>query len=304
MAVRFGRRCGMLVCVPDVRSNGLDLYYETIGDPADPALLLIMGLGAQLIDWPAEFRELLAARGFCVIAFDNRDAGLSTGLDDLGVPDLPAIIGGDPATVPYLLSDLAADAAGLLKAIGVDRAHVVGASMGGMIAQQLTIDHPVVASLCSISSTTGDRRVGRPTPEAAAALMRPRATDRAEIIAGGLAASRVYGSPGYPADEQEMIRRQEAKLDRGYRPEGTQRQYAAIIASPDRTTGLHGVTVPTLVIHGEADPLITLSGGQATAAAIPGAELLIIPGMGHDLPRPLWPQIIDAIVANTARADP
>ncbi len=286
-----------------VRANGIDLWYETAGDPADPALLLVMGLGAQLIDWPQGFVEELAGRGFHVILYDNRDAGRSALLDDLGLPDLPAVFGGDPSSVGYLLSDLAADAAALLEELGVAPAHVVGASMGGMIAQQLTIDHPdLVASLCSIMSTTGDRTVGMPTPEAAAVLMRPPATSRDEAIANTVAGSRVIGSPGYPAAQAELERRAAAKYDRGYRPQGTLRQYAAIVASPDRTAALGAVRVPTAVIHGEADPLITVSGGRATADAVPGAELLVIPGMGHDLPVELWPRIVDAIAANaTAR---
>jgi pimeloyl-ACP methyl ester carboxylesterase len=288
--------------VTEVRANGLDIYHETVGDPADPPLLLIMGLGAQLIDWPAGFVEQLAARGFYVILYDNRDSGMSTALDDLGLPDVPAIIGGDKSTVAYLLSDLAADAAALLKALGIDRAHIVGASMGGMIAQQLTIDHPdVVVSLASIMSTTGARGVGRPLPHAQAVLIRPPAADRAEAIANGVDTARVIGSPDYPAPQADIERRVSAKFDRGYRPAGTLRQYAAILASPDRTEGLRDVTVPTVVIHGEADPLVPMSGGRATAEAIPDAELLLIPGMGHDLPAQLWPQIIDAIVANTAR---
>ncbi|XVV17262.1 alpha/beta fold hydrolase [Actinoplanes sp. CA-131856] len=279
--------------MPDVRANGIDLRYETVGDPADPALLLVMGLGAQLIDWPSEFCQGLAARGFHVILFDNRDAGLSTSFDELGAPTIP------PVKAPYLLADMAADTAALLKALGVEKAHVVGASMGGMIAQQLTIDHPeLVASLCSIMSTTGDRKVGRSTPEAAAALARPPATTRDEIIAGAAATSRVIGSPAYPAGDEWLQQRAAAKFDRSFNPVGTQRQYAAIIASPDRTPGLRQITAPTLVIHGAADPLIDVSGGRATAAAVPGAELLVIEGMGHDLPQPLWPTIIDAIAAN------
>ncbi|MBM2622710.1 alpha/beta hydrolase [Actinoplanes sp. LDG1-06] len=289
--------------MPDVRANGIDVRYETVGNPDDPALLLVMGLGAQLVDWPADFCAALADRGFHVVLFDNRDAGLSTALDELGAPDLAAIMGGDPATVPYLLADMAADAAGLLKELGITRAHVVGASMGGMIAQQLTVDHPgLVASLCSIMSTTGDRTVGHPTPEAMAALMRPPASTREEILAGAIASSRVIGSPAYPASEEWLQQRAAAKFDRSFRPRGTQRQYAAIIASPDRTAALRSVEAPTVVIHGEADPLINVSGGRATAAAVPGAELLVIPGMGHDLPQVLWPQIIDAIVTNTTRA--
>jgi pimeloyl-ACP methyl ester carboxylesterase len=289
--------------VTQVRANGIDVWYETAGDPGDPALLLVMGLGAQLIDWPAGFVEQLAGRGFRVILFDNRDSGLSTGFDELGLPDVAGIFAGDVSSVGYRLADLAADAAGLLKALGVERAHVVGVSMGGMIAQQLTIDHPeLVASLCSIMSTTGDRNVGAPTPAAAAVLMRPPAGSRDEAIANGVEAARVVGSPGYPTPAAEIERRAAAKYDRAYRPAGTARQYAAIVASPDRTGGLREVTVPTLVIHGADDPLITVSGGQATAAAVPGARLEIIPGMGHDLPAELWPRLVDAIVANASRA--
>ncbi len=288
--------------MPDVRANGIDLRYETLGNPDDPALLMIMGLGAQLVDWPAAFCEQLAGRGFHVVRFDNRDAGLSTAFDDLGMPDVAAVMSGDPSTAPYLLSDMADDAAGLLKALGIARAHVVGASMGGMIAQQLVIDHPdLAASLCSIMSTTGDRAVGHPTMEAAAVLMRPRGGTPDEIIAGAIASSRVIGSPGYPTAIEELQRRATAKIERSYRPVGTARQQAAIFASPDRTAALASVSVPTVVIHGEADPLIDVSGGRATAAAVPGAELLVIPGMGHDLPVELWPAVIDAIEANARR---
>ncbi|WP_161952607.1 alpha/beta fold hydrolase [Actinoplanes sp. TFC3] len=271
--------------MPTARTNGIEMAYETTGDPSGRPLLLIMGLGAQLVDWPLPFVELLAERGFQVIRFDNRDSGLSTALDDWGVPDIPALLRGDRSSAPYVMGDFAADTAGLLDALGVDRVHVVGASLGGMIAQQLTIDHPQrVASLCSIMSMTGDRTVGRATPQAAAMLGRPAATDRERAIAGAVAVSRVIGSPGFPAAEQELLRRAAAKYDRSYRPQGTMRQYAAILASPDRTTELGGITVPALVIHGEDDPLIGVDGGRATAAAIPGAKLLTIAGMGHDLP--------------------
>jgi len=289
--------------VPDVQTNGLRLCYETLGDPADPALLLVMGLGAQLIDWPDELCEQLAGRGFHVIRFDNRDAGLSQSRPEWGLPDLAAIRSGDRATVPYLLTDLAADVAGLLDGLGVPRAHVVGASMGGMIAQQFAIDHPErVASLCSIMSTTGERSVGRPTPAAAAVLARPPAEDRAAAVAASIAWAGIVGSPAFPAPADELRRRAEAKYDRRYHPAGTLRQYAAIMASPDRTAALREVTAPTLVIHGADDPLITVGGGEATAAAVPGAELVILDGMGHDLPRQLWPRIIAAIVKNAERA--
>ena len=289
--------------MPEVRSNGLTIRYETLGDPTHPALLLIMGLGAQLVDWPDEFCALLGGRGFHVIRFDNRDVGLSTWLDELPAPDLAGIFGGDLSTVGYRLGDLAADAAGLLKALGIERAHVVGASMGGMIAQQLAIDTPdVVASICSIMSTTGDRTVGHPTAEAAAALMQPPPADRESVIARAVATSRVIGSPGFDIVESELVLRAATKYDRAFHPAGTQRQYAAILASPDRTEALRAVTAPTLVIHGEADPLVDVSGGRATAAAVPDAQLLIVEGMGHDLPRETWPRIVDAIVANAARA--
>jgi pimeloyl-ACP methyl ester carboxylesterase len=256
-----------------------------------------------MIGWPDDFCAALAGRGFRLIRFDNRDIGLSGGFDALGRPDFAAILGGDPATVPYLLSDLADDTAALLKELGVDRAHVVGASMGGMVAQQLTIDHPdLVASLCSIMSTTGDRAVGHASPEAIALLSRPPAADREAAIAAALASARVLGSPGYPAAEDDIRQRAGAVYDRSFRPAGFARQYAAILGSGDRTAGLGAVTVPALVIHGEDDPLIEVSGGRATAAAIPGAELLVVPGMGHDLPRVLWPELIDAIEANVRRA--
>ncbi|GAA3342107.1 hypothetical protein GCM10020358_35880 [Amorphoplanes nipponensis] len=205
--------------------------------------------------------------------------------------------------MPYLLADLARDTAGLLDALGVARAHVVGASMGGMIAQQLTIDHPQrVASLCSIMSTTGDRSVGRATPAAATVLGTPPAPDRDAAVAATVAAARIIGSPGFPAPEDELLRRARAKYDRAYHPLGTLRQYAAVTASPDRTAALGGVSVPTVVVHGADDPLISVTGGQATAAAVPGAELVVLEGMGHDLPRALWPRIVDAVTANTVRA--
>jgi pimeloyl-ACP methyl ester carboxylesterase len=277
------------------RVNGIDLHYDILGGPDGPPMLLIMGLGAQLIDWPDEFCAALAGRGYRVIRFDNRDAGLSGGADG-GSPDLAAVLAGDFRTVPYRLADLAADAAGLLDALGIEAVHVVGASMGGMIAQQLALDFPGrVRSLCSIMSTTGDRSVGRPTPEAAAVLTRPGAPNRDDAIADAVAVSRTIGSPGFPADPAELLRRATAKVDRAYRPAGRARQYAAILASPDRTDRLREVRVPAVVIHGADDPLVDVSGGRATAAAIPGAELVVVEGMGHDLPRDAWPRIVDAI---------
>ena len=289
--------------MPRVPANGIELEYEAFGHDSDPALVLIAGLGAQLIDWPAEFCEKLAAHGLRVIRFDNRDAGLSASLDSLGPPDLVAVLGGDHATVAYYLADLAADTAGLLDALGIGQAHVVGVSMGGMIAQQFAIDHPGrLLSLCSMSSTTGAPSVGQATPVALAALGRPSAATRDEAIQGSAASSRVFGSPGFPLSDEERLARATTKYDRSYRPAGRLRQIAAIAASPDRTSGLHDITAPAVVVHGEADPLVNVTGGRATAAAIPAAELVVIPGMGHDLPRGAWPQIIDAIVGNVAKA--
>ena len=287
--------------MPTAHVNGIDIEYTAEGDPSDPPLLLVMGLGGQLTAWPQGFVDGLTARGFFVIRFDNRDCGLSTKFD--GTPDFMALFAGDPASASYLLEDMAEDAAALLAELGIVKAHVVGVSMGGMITQALVINHAdLFLTAASIMSTTGDRSVGMPTGEAATALLRPPATNRQEAIEASLQGSRVIGSPGYPTDEGILRERAGAAYDRSYCPDGTALQLAAILASPDRTAGLHGVRMPFLVIHGEADPLVVLSGGQATAAAVPGAKLITIPGMGHDLPEALWATVTDAIVANTELA--
>jgi pimeloyl-ACP methyl ester carboxylesterase len=289
--------------MPRANANGLQLEYDTFGSSADTPLVLVMGLGGQMINWSVTFCELLAAQGFYVVRFDNRDVGLSSYFDDLPRTDLAAVLRGDYGTVPYLLADLAEDVVGLFDALGFAKAHVVGVSMGGMIVQQLAIDHSDrLLSLCSIMSTTGDRSVGQGSPEAMAALMRPAATNREEAAEAGIAAQRVIGSPGHPATEDELRTRVLASYDRAYHPVGALRQMAAVVASPDRTEGLRGLTLPTLVVHGADDPLVNVSGGEATAAAVPDATLLIIPGMGHDLPVPLYDTVIDAIVTNTKRA--
>jgi pimeloyl-ACP methyl ester carboxylesterase len=286
--------------VPSAHVNGIDIEYVTSGDPADPPLLLVMGLGGQLIAWPDGFVDQLTARGFFTIRFDNRDAGLSTKFE--GFPDFTALLGGDGASAPYRVEDMANDTAALLGALGIGPVHVVGVSMGGMITQALAIHHPsVVLSASSVMSNTGDGVNGLPTGEAMAALLRPLATSRQDAVAASLESSKVIGSPGFPTDIDLLTRRAEAAYDRCYCPEGTARQLGAILASPDRTEGLRRLEIPFLVVHGEADPLIQLSGGQATAAAVPGCTFDVIPGMGHDLPEGIWSRIIDAVVANTER---
>jgi pimeloyl-ACP methyl ester carboxylesterase len=287
--------------VPKANVNGIEIEYVTEGDSDDAPLLLVMGLGGQLTAWPQGFVDGLCARGFFVIRFDNRDCGLSTKFE--GTPEFLALFAGDHASASYRIEDMADDAAALLASLGVPEAHVVGVSMGGMITQALVVNHPeLFVSACSIMSTTGDQSVGTPTGEAVTALMRPMAQSRDEAIEASLEGSRVIGSPGYPTDDAALRQRAADAYDRSYCPEGTARQLAAVLASPDRTEGLHDVRLPFLVIHGEADPLVTPSGGRATAAAVAGSKLITIAGMGHDLPEPLWAQITDAIVANTELA--
>jgi len=277
--------------MPRTSANGIDVTYETRGDPAAPTLLAIHGLGAQMTDWPPGFLDGFVAQGFHVVTFDNRDQGESTWLDDAATPDLGALLGDPTVPVPYRIADMAADAAGLLDALGIDRAHILGVSMGGMIAQQFVIDHPQRSVTLTSIMSTPNPSVGSPTPEAMAALLVPPAEGRDAAIEQSVAGSRVIGSPGFPFDEAGHRERAALHYDRGYHPEGTARQLAAILASPDRTGGLRGVGVPTLVVHGAEDPLVTLPGGEATAAAVPGAELWVVEGMGHDLPAAVLPEL-------------
>lgn len=287
--------------MPTAHVNGVDLEYDTSGDRAGRPLLLVAGLGLQLIAWPTGFVDRLHRHGFFVIRFDNRDCGLSTQPE--GQPDLMAVLGGDRSTVTYSIEDMAEDAAQLLDHLGTGPVHVAGTSMGGMITQALTIGHPhLVASACSIMSTTGNPQVGAPMPAATDALLRPTGPTRQEAIDRAVAISRAIGSPAYPADEDQLRELAGAAYDRAYRPEGLLRQLGAIFSTRDRTEDLGRVRTPFLVIHGEEDPLISLSGGQATADAVPGARLLTLPGMGHDLPPQLWDTITDGIAANTQPA--
>ena len=283
--------------------NGVEIAYETFGDPTDETMLLIMGLGVQMLGWDEQLCTALAGRGYHVVRFDNRDVGLSTKVEGGPRPDLMAAIAGDASTASYTLEDMADDCAGLLDALGVRAAHVIGASQGGMIAQTLAIRHPErVLSLVSIMSTTGAREVGQPHPEALPALLTRPPADKEGFVDFVVAAWRVIGSPGFEADEGALRARAAASYDRGIFPDGTSRQLLAILASGDRTQALRTLDVPTTVIHGTDDILVDVSGGKATADAIPGARLELIEGMGHDLPAQLWPRFVELIVETAERA--
>lgn len=288
--------------MPRANVNGIELEYDLFGDEAAPPLLLVMGLGAQMIAWDDEFCAQLAGRGYRVVRFDNRDVGLSSKTEG-PLPDIMACLGGDASSANYTLADMADDAVGLLDVLGIPRAHIVGASMGGMIVQTIAIRHPDrVLSLCSIMSTTGAPDVGAPTNEAMQELLRPVSTNKEDYLEAAVRSSKVIGSTGFPFDEERTRERAEVHYDRCYHPMGVARQLAAILASGDRTEALAAVSVPTVVIHGDADPLVTPTGGEATAKAVPDAEHVVIEGMGHDLPLGAWPQIIDAIVTNASKA--
>ncbi len=286
-----------------VRIGEIEICYETFGRREDPPLLLVMGLASQMLLWDDDFCEQLASEGFWVIRFDNRDIGRSTIMREAHVPTRWQLLVRDPSGAAYALAELADDAIGLLDHLELDNAHVVGVSMGGMIAQLVAIRHPDrVLSLVSIMSTTGNRRVGWPHPRIAMRMLRKPSRSRDEYIEDHIATYRVIGSKA-PFDFEEEHKRERAgrMFDRGYDPRGSARQLAAILAAPDRTPQLRELRVPATVIHGDADPLVHISGGRATAKAIPDARLVILHGMGHDLPRELWPQIIGAIVENAAR---
>jgi pimeloyl-ACP methyl ester carboxylesterase len=287
---------------PTADAGRVTLAYETFGSPDDPALVLVMGIATQMIAWPAELCQGLADAGFYVIRFDNRDIGLSTHLDDAGTPDLGAMLSGGPRTAPYLLADMAEDTVGLFDALGLDRVHLVGLSMGGMIAQEVAINHPDrLISLTSIMSTPS-ANVGEPTPEALAALLPPAPETGAEAAELAVNTYRVIGSPAYPLNEARLRLLGRESFRRSNDPAGVIRQFAALLVSPDRRPALRSLDVPTLVMHGDEDPLIQPEGGRETAAAVPGARLVTYPGMGHDLPEALWPDIIGEITDHARRA--
>jgi pimeloyl-ACP methyl ester carboxylesterase len=280
----------------------VELCYETFGDAADPAILLVMGLATQMLGWHDDLCAELADRGFHVVRFDNRDIGRSARIER--PPPTPLqLLRRDRRAAAYTLEDMAGDTIGLLDHLEIGQAHLVGASMGGMIAQTVAARHPQrVLSLVSMMSNTGSRWNGQPSPQLYPMLLRRPPRDREGYVRHVGKVFELIGSPGFPRDDEDNRRMAERSFDRGLNPAGAGRQLAAIIASGDRTPLLRTIKVPTLVIHGTADRLIAPSGGRATARAIPGARLITIKGMGHDLPRPLWPRILGAIEENAARA--
>jgi pimeloyl-ACP methyl ester carboxylesterase len=288
--------------MPRARANGIDIEYDEFGDPKDTPLLLVTGLGAQMISWDDAFCELLAARGFRVIRFDNRDSGLSTRMEAAGPPDMASALNGDPHPA-YMLDDMAADAAGLLDALGIEAAHIVGASMGGFISQLIAINHPARAlSLTSIMSGPSRLEGVPPTPEGTALLFAKPPSTREESVEMAIAGRRLLVGSGDPFDEAFERAKATRAVQRAYYPVGTGRQLLAILAAQPRLGRLQRVRVPTLVIHGQDDILVPIENGRMVAAAVPGARMLELEGMGHDIPKRVWPQVIDAIVETARKA--
>jgi pimeloyl-ACP methyl ester carboxylesterase len=286
--------------------SGIEICYDTFGSPDDPALLLVMGLAGPLTWWAPEMCEQLAERGFYVIRFDNRDVGRSTKLRGQGGRRSDVVRGflRLRATPAYTLSDMAGDAVGLLDHLGVEQAHVTGVSMGGMIAQTVAVEHPArVLSLVSIMSTTGRRSVGWQDPRLFPMLLGPTERTREKAIERSVRTWRTIGSPDYPTPAAETRDRAAETYDRGVSPSGVVRQMQAVLAQPDRSAALGRLDIPVLVLHGLQDKLVHVSGGRATARAVRGAELVLVPGMGHDMPRQLWPLIVDGVARTAARAD-
>ncbi len=280
----------------NVGLSKIKMVYQRFGDSAFPPVFLIMGGGAQMINWPEGFCIELASRGLHPIRFDNRDAGLSTHFSNEPVPDFEAVQAGDFSTVPYTLSDMAADIVGLMDTLGLDSVHLVGASMGGMIAQTVAIEYPErVRTLTSMMSTTGDSTVGQPDWAVLAGLGAPPSEDRQGYVDWQVRSLKAIGSPKYPLDEVYAAENAGRAWDRDHDPLGMLRQAVAVIKSGDRSEQLRSLHVPTLVIHGESDKMVDVSGGRATAAAIPNAELVIFEGMGHGLPKQLWSEFANLI---------
>jgi pimeloyl-ACP methyl ester carboxylesterase len=293
--------------MPHVIANDIRIEYDTRGDSEDPTVLLIMGLGHQLTMWHASFCDILVESGYHVVRFDNRDAGLSESFDEAGKPNIMgAMMGGERLDAPYTLDDMAADAVGLLDALEIDSAHVAGASMGGMIAQTIAINHPDrVDSLTSIMSTTGNRSLPQATPEAMQALLTPPAPedDEEAAIERSLRIWDVLESPAYPTDEETQRTWLRRDYRRSYNPTGIARQLAAIIAHGDRREGLRELDIPVVVLHGADDPLIRVEAGKDTAETIPGAELRIVEGMAHDFPLELVEEMANAVLRAARRAE-
>lgn len=294
--------------MPNVSANGIRIEYDTFGDRSSSPLLLIMGLGTQMIFWDEEFCQKLVEKGHYVIRFDNRDIGLSHKFEDAGMPNvieaMRAAMKGEEVKTAYTIDDMADDTAGLLDALGIEAAHICGASMGGMIAQAMAIRHPSrMLSLISIMSSTGNPSLPQPKPETMSVLIAPVPEEREACIEHSVKIWRTIGSPGFAFDEERIRKLAAHSYDRCFHPPGMARQLVAIIAHGSRKPALASVTVPTLVIHGAEDPLIPVEAGKDTAEAVPGAELLIIEGMGYDLPPELWPRIVDANAAHMHKAE-
>ncbi len=293
--------------MPKIDANGIRIEFDTFGDRRAEPLVLVMGLGGQMLLWDERFCESLAGRGHFVVRFDNRDIGLSTHFDSHGAPDLmelmTAAATGKPLSLAYTLDDMADDAVGLIDALGMDDAHFVGASMGGMIVQTVAIRHPSrVRSLTSIMSTTGNPSLPPARPDLLGRLGGPAPVGRQANVDASVEMWKLISGPGFPFDEAAIRARSALLYDRSHHPEGQARQLAAIMAHGNRAPKLAAVRAPTLVIHGTDDPLVPVEGGKDTAAAIPGAELLLIPGMGHDMPEPLHATLVDAIATHTLKA--
>ena len=283
-----------------IDANGIRITYDTFGDSSYSPLLLVMGLGAQMTAWDDEFCAQLAAQDLFVIRYDNRDVGLSSHFDDQGVPDMQQLaadmMAGNTPNTAYTLDDMAADGMGLLTALGIDQAHICGASLGGMIVQTMAINHPErVLTMTSIMSTTGNTGLPPASPEAMAALTSERADNVEHAMDRAVAVAKVIGSPGFPQDEARTRAKAKASFERSFYPDGVARQMAAIVAHGDRRSRLSQLKLPTLVIHGTDDPLVPVTGGIDTSENIQGAELTPIEGMGHDLPRQTWNQIVGGI---------